>query len=396
VKQSVAQFRSQFEQIFGKKPLLYRAPGRVNLIGEHTDYNEGFVMPAAIDLYCYAAIAPRPDRQLVLRSLEFDQTDTVSLDSPPASSRNLWSDYVVGSALTLEQAGHHLRGAEILFASEVPLGSGLSSSAAIEVVTGYALLDVAGIPVDPVKLALACRRAENEFVGARVGIMDQFISANGEADHSLMLDCRSLGFELLPIPEDIRLVVCNTGVRHEIAGGEYNQRREQCEQGVKLLQKVLPSIHSLRDVTASELNRHRSLLPDVVFRRCHHVVTENDRVQAASFALKSGDLPAFGRFMAESHDSLRFDYEVSCTELDVMVEIATMQPGVIGARMTGGGFGGCTINLVSADAATAFKSSVAPEYQHRTGIDPEIYILSAANGVHPVSLQGLGGGTSED
>jgi galactokinase len=396
VKESVAQLRLTFERVFGKKPLLYRAPGRVNLIGEHTDYNEGYVMPAAIDLYCYAAVAPRADRQLVLRSREFAESDTVNLDSPPASKRNLWSDYVVGTALALEQGGHHLRGADIFFEGEVPLGSGLSSSAAIEVVTGYALLDIAGIPVDPVKLAVACRRGENEFVGARVGIMDPFISANGEAGHSLMLDCRSLAFELLPIPEDVRLVVCNTGVKHEIAGGEYNKRRAQCEEGVRLLKKELGSIHSLRDVSAAELDLHRSALPDVIYQRCHHVVTENERVQAASTALKNGDLPAFGRLMSESHNSLRFDYEVSSTELDLMVEIAVKQPGVIGARMTGGGFGGCTINLVRADAAVAFRNAVAPEYTRRTGINPEIYILSAANGVHPVSLQGLGAGTSED
>jgi galactokinase len=386
---AVSELERRFEQEFGKRPLLYRAPGRVNLIGEHTDYNEGFVMPAAIDLYCYVAIAARSDRRLVMRSVNFEGEQSIDLDHPPQAKTGSWGDYVIGTALALEKAGHRLRGADLLIHGEVPLGSGLSSSAAIEVATGYSLLDLAGIPVDPVQLAVACRRAENEFVGAHVGIMDQFISANGELAHCLMLDCRSLAFKLLPIPQDVRLVVCNTGVKHSIAGGEYNQRRAQCEQGVKLLQAVLPDIRALRDVTPVDLEQHKGLLPDLIYRRCRHVVTEDERVEKAAACLTSGNLEAFGALMAESHRSLRFDYEVSCSELDIMVDIAASNPGVIGARMTGGGFGGCTINLVRADAAEKFRLSVAADYERRTGIHPDIYILAAANGAHPLSSRGF-------
>jgi galactokinase len=310
---------------------------------------------------------------------------TVNLDSPPKSKQGDWSDYVVGIALTLEKLGSRLRGANLLISGEVPLGSGLSSSAAVEVSTGFALLDVAAAKIDTRQLAVACRRAENEFVGAHVGIMDQFISANGQRDHALMLDCRSLGFELLPIPNDVRLVVCNTGVKHSIAGGEYNQRRAQCEEGVKRLSSALPGITALRDVSPTDLEKHKGLLPDLIYRRCRHVITENDRVESAAEALKRGDLTTFGKLMAESHISLRDDYEVSCEELDTMVEIATHQPAVIGARMTGGGFGGCTVNLVQTRAAEQFRNNVAADYERRTGIHPEIYVLTAADGVRRLS-----------
>jgi galactokinase len=374
-----------FSQIFGGPSRLYRAPGRVNLIGEHTDYNQGFVMPAAIGIYCWVAIAARDDRKLQIHSLEFDATVSVDLDDPALTRRGDWSDYVVGTALALLNSAYQLCGANILVRGQVPIGSGLSSSAAIEISTGYALLDVSRANINLTKLALACRQAENEFVGARVGIMDQFISAYGRADHALMLDCRSLESEALPIPSGVLLGICNTGVKHQIAGGEYNVRRAQCEQGVKLLSSALPEIQALRDITPGQLEQHQSLLPEVIYRRCRHVVTENERVQQAADALLNGDLRTVGRLMAESHRSLRDDYQVSCAELDTMVEIACAQPGVVGARMTGGGFGGCTINLVHADAAENFKLAVATEYEKRTHIRPDIYVVSATEGVHAVA-----------
>jgi galactokinase len=382
-----AELVETFRGKFKGTPQLYRAPGRVNLIGEHTDYNDGFVMPAAIGLYCWIAAAPRDDRQLSICSTNFGETITVPLEDGELEPRNDWTDYVIGTALSLQKMGHRLRGADIMISGQVPLGSGLSSSAAIEVSTAYALLDLSHIPIDRVSIAKACQRAENDFVGAHVGIMDQFISANGEADHALMLDCRSLDFQLLPIPENVRLVVCNTGVKHEIAGGEYNLRRAQCEEGVERLKKVLPKIHKLRDVTPEALERHKHLLPEVIYRRCRHIVLEDVRVENAAEALKSGNLELFGKLMAESHASLRDDYEVSCKELDIMVEIASAQPGVIGARMTGGGFGGCTINLVPVNAAEGFQASVAAAYQQQTGINPDIYVLTAAAGASPVSAQ---------
>jgi len=374
-----------FDQLFGGSSRLYRAPGRVNLIGEHTDYNQGFVMPAAIEIYCWVAIAARDDRKLQIHSSEFDATVSVDLDDPDLTRRGDWSDYVVGTALALQNSGYQLRGANILVRGQVPIGSGLSSSAAIEVSTGYALLDVSRAKINLTKLALACRQAENEFVGARVGIMDQFISAHGRAGHALMLDCRSLESKALPIPPGVLLGICNTGVKHQLAGGEYNVRRAQCEQGVKLLSSVLPEIQALRDVTLCQLDQHKTLLPEAIYHRCRHVVTENERVQQAADALLNRDLSTFGRLMAESHRSLRDHYQVSCAELDTMVEIACAQPGVIGARMTGGGFGGCTVNLVHADAAEKFKLAVAAEYEKRTQIRPDIYVVATTEGVHAVT-----------
>lgn len=365
-------------------PRIFRAPGRVNLIGEHTDYNQGFVMPAAVDLYCWIVIELRDDRQFHLFSSNFEEDISVDL-SNASSGRGDWTDYVIGTAQALEHFGHTIQGANLLVAGNVPLGSGLSSSAAIEVATGYALLTLSGYTIDLGQLALACRHAENEFVGARVGIMDQFISAHGRAGHVLMLDCRSLVSTALPIPADVRLVVCNTGVKHQHAAGEYNVRRTQCEEGVRLLATHIPGLESLRDLTVAELERHKSRLPELIYRRCRHVVTENDRVLRTAEALTAGDLSSVGCLMADSHRSLRDDYEVSCAELDVMVEIASGLPGVIGARMTGGGFGGCTINLVRSDAAENVQRSLLEGYEDRTHIHPEIYVLNATDGVREIT-----------
>lgn len=376
------QLKTLFYERYGRQAHLYRAPGRVNLIGEHTDYNQGFVMPAAIGLYCWVAIAPRADHLLNVYSTNFDDTVSVDLNDQALTRRGDWSDYVVGTAVALEKGGYPLSGADILVRGEVPLGAGLSSSAAIEVSTGYGLLDISGASIDLVRLALACRQAENDFVGARVGIMDQFISAHGRAGHALMLDCRSLTAQPLPIPADLRLVVCNTGVKHQLAGGEYNVRREQCEEGVRRLSSVLPGVQALRDVAPHQLEELKTLLPEVIYRRCRHVITENERVLRAAQALLKGDIPTLGILMGESHRSLRDDYEVSCRELDLMVEIASAQPDVIGSRMTGGGFGGCTISLVRASAAEAFRHRVADQYKAQTQLRPDVFVLSATEGVH--------------
>ena len=381
----VSELQHKFQERFGRLPRICRAPGRVNLIGEHTDYNDGFVMPAAIDFYTWAAIAPRDDRKLVIFSEEFSEGVEFDLDEADPRKAGHWSDYVRGVAVTLEQAGHRLRGADLLIESEVPIGSGLSSSASVEVATGLAMLDVAGHMIDRTELAKLCRRAENEFVGARVGIMDQFISCNGKAGHALMLDCRSLDFTLLPVPGEVRLVVSNTMVKHALAGGEYNVRRAQCEEGVRHLARSLPNVRALRDVTVDELERYGSDLPEVIYKRCRHVVTENARVNEAAIALERGDLAAFGHLMYESHRSLRDDYEVSCAELDVMVGLASKIEGVYGARMTGGGFGGCTINLVQVESVADFKREVAHSYEEATGLQPEIYTCTAAEGAECVS-----------
>ncbi len=361
-------------------PRIYRAPGRVNLIGEHTDYNEGFVMPAALGFQCWVAVSPRTDRKLIICSLEFPDEAHVDLSPGVLQPSRTWSDYPVGVAMELEKAGYRLGGANLLIHGEVPIGAGLSSSASIEVGTALALSETAGYSIDRVQLARICQRTENEFVGTRSGIMDQFISLQGRANHALMLDCRSLEFEYVPIPESVRLVICNTGVKHTHAGGEYNRRREECEEAVRSLQKALPNIRALRDVSNEQLEEYRGLLSEVAYKRAKHIVTEDERVLNSMKALRTGDLRKFGQYMAESHESLRDLFEVSCAELDLMVELANRQPGVYGARMTGGGFGGATINLVDAGSAAAFGASVAEAYQKETGIAAAVYVCMPADG----------------
>jgi galactokinase len=356
----------------------------VNLIGEHTDYNDGFVMPVAIDLSTWVKVSPLDQRKLQIISEKFSEEIEVDLDDQNLARRGHWSDYPVGVAVMLERADHHLRGARLEIRSEVPLGSGLSSSAALEVATACALVANAGLKIDARELALLCQKAENEFVGARVGIMDQFVSLFGQEQRALMLDCRSLEFELLPLPDNVRLIICNTTVKHELASSAYNERRVQCEAGVEHLAKFVPNVTALRDVTLEQLEQFGSDLPEVVYRRCRHVITENARVLSAAQALKRGDLNNFGRLMAESHQSLRDDYEVSSEELDLMVELAREVEGVYGARMTGGGFGGCTVNLVAIEHVEEFSKRVAENYEEVTKLKPQIYVCSASNGAEEV------------
>lgn len=364
---------------------IFRAPGRVNLIGEHTDYNDGFVMPAAIDLSAWVKISPLENRRLQIFSENFNEAIEIDLDDQDLSARGHWSDYAVGVAVILERTGYRLRGARLEIRGEVPIGSGLSSSAAIEVATACALTANSGLQVERRELARLCQRAENEFVGARVGIMDQFVSLFGKEQRVLLLDCRSLEFELLPLPDNVRLIICNTMVKHELASSAYNERREQCEAGVKHLSKLLPDIRALRDVTLEQLEKSGSDLPDVVYRRCRHVITENARVLSAAVALQRRDLNSFGELMAESHRSLRDDYEVSCRELDLMVELAREIEGVYGARMTGGGFGGSTVNLVGQHDVHQFRERVAQGYEQVTKLRPEIYVCNASNGAEEVT-----------
>ena len=368
------------QTLINNSPHTFRAPGRVNLIGEHTDYNDGFVMPAAIDVSVYVTVWSREDRKLAIRSENFGDQVVFDLNEPNPEPRGHWSDYVVGVAVMLERAGYRLPGAHLQIRGEVPLGSGLSSSAAIEVATACALAANAHAKIDRRELALLCQKAENEFVGAHVGIMDQFVSLFGEAQRALMLDCRSLEFRLLPLPDTVNLVICNTMVKHALASSAYNERRAQCEAGVKQLSKWLPNVTALRDVTLEELEEFGQDLPEVVYRRCRHVITENARVLAAAEALAKRDLHRFGELMRGSHFSLRDDYEVSSTELDLMVELAFMSDGIYGSRMTGGGFGGCTINLVDAEYVDEVTSFIARQYEHITKLKPEIYICEASNG----------------
>jgi len=385
--QLVDELALAFRVRFGAEPRLFRAPGRVNLIGEHTDYNDGFVMPAAIDFHTWLAVSPRADRTLVVHSIDFSEEREFGLDDPALKRERSWTDYVVGVALALEKSGHRLTGANVMIRGNVPIGAGVSSSASIEVAVGFALMSLAGMEVDRVALAKLTQRAENEFVGTRCGIMDQFISANAQGANALLLDCRTLEFHVVPVPEQVELVICNTMVKHELSTGEYNVRRAECEEGVRLLRTRLPEIKALRDVTLGELERNRELLPEVVYRRCRHVVSENARVLAAGIALRSSDLLEAGRLMYDSHQSLRNDYEVSCAELDAMVEAARAAPGIVGARMTGGGFGGCTVNLVKRESVEQFRTAVSRQYSRATGIEPEIYVSRAAGGASEVRPQ---------
>ena len=368
------------QTLISNPPRNFRAPGRVNLIGEHTDYNDGFVMPAAIDLSVFVRAWPREDRILEICSDNFGDGIQFDLDEKDPKPRHHWSDYPVGVAVMLERAGHRLLGAYLQIRGEVPLGSGLSSSAALEVATACALVTSSDIEIDRRELALLCQKAENEFVGAHVGIMDQFVALFGKAQKALLLDCRSLEFRLLPLPDTVNLVICNTMVKHALASTAYNERRAQCEAGVRSLAQSLPHIQALRDVTLEELVEFGCGLPDEIYRRCRHVISENERVLAAADALEDHHLRRFGQLMKESHESLRDDYEVSCKELDVMVDIASRLEGVYGARMTGGGFGGCTINIVQVEHVERFKYVVARDYERFTRLKPEIYVCEASNG----------------
>ncbi len=385
-----------FVERFGGSPRIYRAPGRVNLIGEHTDYNDGFVMPAAIGFDPCVAVAQRADRKLVVYSENYSEKVEFDLDHLPAVRSGRWSDYVVGVAIMFARSGKRLTGMNVLIDGNVPLGAGLSSSASLEVAVGYALLDrsqradgaqAGQSTLDLTQLAKLCQQAENEFVGARCGIMDQFISSHGESGKALLLDCRSLDYRQLPLPDDVVLAVCNTMVKHSIAQGEYNRRRAECEEGVRILSKHLPQARALRDVTLEDLEAYGGELPEVVLRRCRHVISEDVRVVEAAAALEIGDLAAFGKLMGESHRSLRDDFEVSCTELDLMVELAGQVEGVYGTRMTGGGFGGCTIALVRSDRVAVFQQKVSEGYERATACKPEIYVCSAADGVRQVAWQ---------
>ena len=383
---------SLFREKFGTKARIFCAPGRVNLIGEHTDYNDGFVMPAAIGFYTWVAAARRPDRDLRAYSDLYDQKITLSLDELSGPPRRHWSDFIRGVAATLQDAGHKLSGANLVIHGEVPLGAGLSSSASLEVAVALALTNIAEIDVPRLALVKLCQQAEHKYVGTRCGIMDQFAVSFGQARNALLLDCRSLEYRLLALPQDLRLVICNSMVRHELASGEYNLRRADCETGVRLLQARLPEVSALRDIEIEDLERFELDLPEQVYRRCRHVVTENRRVLQAATALEATDAEQFGQLMYQSHTSLREDYEVSCKELDLLVALASAIRGVYGARMTGGGFGGCTVNLVRADCAAEFQNQIAQAYAKETGISPMVYVCEPAQGAE----EWTGSGNSQD
>jgi galactokinase len=377
---TVDRLIGRHRKIFSSDALVFRAPGRVNLIGEHTDYNDGFVMPMAIDFYTWVTAAKREDRTIEAYSEHFDENISLPLDQLSGPPRRHWSDFVRGVAATLQGAGHALTGANLVVHGEVPLGAGLSSSASFEVALALAFTTLSGIKVPRLELVKLCQAAEHKYVGTRCGIMDQFIAAFGASGHSLMLDCRSLEYQMLPVPQNFRVIVCNSMVRHELASGEYNQRRTECEAGVKILQSALPNIRALRDVTLEDLEKEKPVMSDTIYRRCRHVVTEDQRVLEAANALQKQDADRFGQLMYQSHASLRDDYEVSCAELDFLVDLAASMRGVYGARMMGGGFGGCTVNLVQSDWVAAFQTDMRKLYVEKTGTVPDLYLCEPAQG----------------
>jgi len=369
----------EFAYRFGRAPTVSRAPGRVNLIGEHTDYNDGFVMPAALEFATLTAASQRSDRRLRVYSMTMDETREFDLDAPPAASGD-WSDYVLGVALMLELSGRPLSGADLIVWSDVPIGAGLSSSAALEVSCAHALLTESGLKFDPVEVAQIGQRAENDFVGMRCGIMDQYIACCGVAGHALLIDCRSLAARHVPIAPNLRLLIANSRVRHQHTSGEYNLRREACEEGVRLLSRALGPIKALRDVTPDQLEAKRRKLPDLIYRRCRHIVTENARVLEAERALEAGDFVACGRAMNASHVSMRDDFEITCPEVDMLVGLAQTVEGVYGSRMTGGGFGGCTVSLIEASAVDKASQILTDGYRVATGLDAEIFVCAPSDG----------------
>src|ERR1017187_758057 len=376
---------------------LFAAPGRVNLIGEHTDYCDGFVMPAAIDFSTTAAISHRTDGRVLAHSVNYDERIDKSISelldegfaTRHAGRKVHWSDYPAGVLWALREHGVPIQnGFSLTIAGDVPLGAGLSSSASVEVATAFAVLGATSFDMPLKQIALLCQRAENVFVGANVGIMDQFVSCCGAQDHAVMIDCRSLEYTLAPIPPEVRIVICNSMVKHSLAEGDggYNTRRAEMEAGLRILQSHRPEIKALRDATMADLEKWGSEMSPASLRRCRHVITEDNRVLAAVEAFRASDLTRFGELMAQAMASFRDDFEASCPEIDILIDLANRQPGCFGARLTGGGFGGCIVNLVAADRAAAFVDAMRAGYLAATGIAAEIYTSRASAGAHQVPL----------
>ncbi|MCZ6633926.1 MAG: galactokinase [bacterium] len=382
----VVQAQVAFEQGFSGEPdVLVQAPGRVNLIGEHTDYNAGFVFPAAIDRWVVFAARKREDGRAVIRSVAHEDEISFGVNEPLEPEKN-WGDYAKGVVREFQKLGESLGGFDAVLVGDVPVGAGLSSSAAVEMAVGKGILELNGLDMSGPDLALLGQRAENQFVGVNCGIMDQFVSANARAGHALFLDCRDLSFEQVPLTkEGVRIVICNSGVTRGLTNSAYNDRRSSCENGAEHMALATgQDIQALRDVTLDMLDVYRGALSETVLRRCRHVIAEIERTRKAVDLLKAGDLEGFGGLMADSHASLRDDYEVSGKELDLLVEIAQDVPGVYGARRTGAGFGGCTVNLVREEAVEDLVAAMESRYEKETHLKPEMYICTAVNGAECV------------
>ena len=367
----------------------FSAPGRVNLIGEHTDYNEGFVLPMAIEKKIIILGQLRNDRLVQVFDLGYKVKIKFSLDSLTPLKKDTWANYLMGVMDEIQKAGYVLQGANIIFRSDIPQKAGLSSSAVLEVVTALTMARLNSLKIEPVKMARLCQQAENNFVGVACGIMDQYVSCLGEKNYALFIDCRSNDYELIPFKDhNYQIVICNSKIQRGLVNSEYNKRREECKTAAEFFNhKLTREIRALRDITIDEYEIYQRQLPEVIARRARHVISENCRVQSGVQALREGNFSAFGKLMIESHRSLKDDYEVSCAELDLLVDLALKQEGVLGARMTGAGFGGCTVNLLRREYIDAFEKTIKQGYKKITGIFPDIYVTSPTEGAKVLELR---------
>lgn len=367
----------------------FSAPGRVNLIGEHTDYNEGFVLPIAIGKRIIMLGQLRNDRLVQVFDPGYKVKTKFSLDNLTPLKKDTWANYLMGVMDEIKKAGYPLQGANLIFISNIPKGAGLSSSAALEVVTALTMAKLNLLEIKPVEMALLCRRAENNFVGVSCGIMDQYVSCLGQKNYALFIDCRSNDYEPVPFKDpDYQVLICNSKIQRGLANSKYNIRREECKIATEFFKhKLKREIRALRDITIDEYNKYQGQLSEVIARRARHVISENYRVQAGVKALREGNFSTFGQLMIESHQSLKDDYEVSCVELDLLVDLALKQEGVLGARMTGAGFGGCTVNLLRREYIDAFEKTIKQGYKKITGINPDIYLTSPTEGAKVLELR---------
>ena len=374
------QIVKKFKELFKKEPLLIRSPGRINLIGEHTDYNDGFVFPAAIDKEIHFAVAKNDINMFRFYAFDLQESFEMKVEDLK-KSKTSWANYLLGVAAQFKKAGYTLQGIDCVFGGDIPLGAGLSSSAAIENGFVFALKEILDVQVSKIQMIKMAQKAEHEYAGVMCGIMDQFASMTGKKDHAIKLDCRSLEFEYANIDlHDYEILLCNTNVKHELASSEYNTRRKECETGVEILQIYNKNISALRDVSLQLLEEHRDEFAPIVYKRCEFVIKENLRVEKAFSALAKDDIKALGALMYQSHEGLRDDYEVSCKELDFLFDLAKNSEDVIGSRMMGGGFGGCTINIVKKEKVKSFSEEIIRKYTKLTGIEPEIYAVKITDG----------------
>ena len=381
------EIKRKFKELYAEEPYLFRSPGRVNLIGEHTDYNMGFVLPAAIDKVIYLAVTPRSDNSCKMFAYDMNEFYECSIDDIKRSEKE-WANYLLGVADQLKKGGYQFSGFNCVFGGNIPIGAGLSSSAALEAGLAFALNHIFNLEIDSLSLVKMSQKAENEFVGVKCGIMDQYVNIFGKSGHVLRIDCRSLQKDYFPFDyNNISIVLFDTNVSHSLASSEYNQRRKECNDGIKIIKTDHPQIESLRDVSQELLNEYKSRLNPVIYKRCKYVIEENDRLMKACDALSVHELKVFGALMYQTHEGLSKDYEVSCKELDFLVEILKESPYIYGSRMMGGGFGGCTINLIENDAIDSISAEVKEKYKKAFGIEANIYVTKISGGTNIIEVE---------